>query len=443
MPHPERSRLPLLVAALALAGLAFMAPPANPQSTTTSLTVAVVGDLGISATTEKNIDLAAARGAQGLIGLGDYNYDGSIRGWNAVVEPLTSRGAWFALGNHDRLQDFQARMPGGQAQWSILLSGVRVVAINTQASVSPGTSQYTWLAAELSREPASGAKIMVMHKPWWLGAGAEHPASQFPGDPAAMDALVTSKGVDMVLTGHEHNYQRTQRNSVPYLIVGTGGVSIYPVAGSASGTVATCACYGHVELTLSSGGLTARFIDIDGVQRDAVTVGTASGFTAAFTKVRGTASWVETNVDANLPLAGIDARVNAGAWIALTKQSWGSWAKSIPVPSGANVEFRARAATGETSQSAVYAWPPGSGLTAAFSDVRGHEWWVETKVTANQAVTGLDARKNGGSWIPLSQRSWGAWAGSFNVQAGSFIEFRATNANGESVVSSRYAWPPA
>src|SRR5688500_6694762 len=72
--------------------------PGTPQTSTT-VTVAVIGDFGILMDADRNVDLAVAGAAQGLIGLGDYNYDGSIRGWKAMVQPLTTKGAWFTRGN--------------------------------------------------------------------------------------------------------------------------------------------------------------------------------------------------------------------------------------------------------------------------------------------------------------------------------------------------------
>ena len=75
-----------------------------------------------------------------------------------------------------------------------------------------------------------------------------------------------------------------------------------------------------------------------------------SGFGATFSNVRGNAWWVESDVTAaSGTLAGVDARVNGGSWVALGKTSWGSWAKSIHAPSGSTVEFRARSAEGAYS----------------------------------------------------------------------------------------------
>ena len=86
---------------------------------------------------------------------------------------------------------------------------------------------------------------------------------------------------------------------------------------------------------------------------------TSGTFAATFKNVRGNEWWVETDVSVSGgTLAGVDARVDGGAWVALTKQSYGSWAKSIHAASGSNVEFRARSTDGQSVVSSGYRWPP-------------------------------------------------------------------------------------
>ena len=81
------------------------------------------------------------------------------------------------------------------------------------------------------------------------------------------------------------------------------------------------------------------------------------GFDATFHKPSGNEWWVQVYVDANEPLAGVDARVDGGAWRALELKSWGAWARSIHAPEGSIVEFRARSADGDTDLSGKYRWP--------------------------------------------------------------------------------------
>jgi Calcineurin-like phosphoesterase len=82
-------------------------------------------------------------------------------------------------------------------------------------------------------------------------------------------------------------------------------------------------------------------------------------FAASFRNVRGNEWWVETDVTASGgTLAGVDARVNGGAWTPLDLKSWGSWAKSLRAATGSTVELRARSATGDASAVHATAWPP-------------------------------------------------------------------------------------
>lgn len=84
---------------------------------------------------------------------------------------------------------------------------------------------------------------------------------------------------------------------------------------------------------------------------------TSAAFNARFSGVDGNEWWVQVQVGANKTLAGVDASINGGAWAALDWEGWG-WAKSLHVPAGGGVRFRARSTDGVSVSTAAYAWPP-------------------------------------------------------------------------------------
>ncbi|HUR63904.1 MAG TPA: hypothetical protein VM241_05435 [Candidatus Thermoplasmatota archaeon] len=88
------------------------------------------------------------------------------------------------------------------------------------------------------------------------------------------------------------------------------------------------------------------------------------GFDATFSGVQGNEWWVQASVGGNQPIAGVDARVNCGTWVALAKQSWGGWAKSFHVSPGAKVDFRATSTGGATDLSGGYTWPSATPTSA-------------------------------------------------------------------------------
>jgi hypothetical protein len=79
-------------------------------------------------------------------------------------------------------------------------------------------------------------------------------------------------------------------------------------------------------------------------------------FTAVFIDPRGSSSWVEVDVAANQPVAGVEVSIAGGAWTSLALTPWRSWAAPLSVPAGSVVEFRARNSAGASMSSQSYPW---------------------------------------------------------------------------------------
>lgn len=453
--------LGLVTATLALAPAADAAAPVR---------LVAFGDDGTTASTQKNVDGALADGARGYVGLGDYYYWADPAVWKSMFRPLTSQAAYLALGNHDDL-GAMADVMGPDPTWSRLVNGARLVSINTEQRMDVGSPQWNEVRGALCNAPEA-TRILVLHKAWWLTSGARHPGTEFPGSAAAMDQMVKDCGVDLVLAGHEHNYQRMVRNGASYLIVGTGGQGIYPVAGSPAGTVASCACYGRLILDVSPEGYSAHFKALDGSVKDAFsttpgsapsTAPPASGtFSATFTPTAANAWWAQVKVQATAAPSGVDVRVNGGAWKPLALRSWGDWATSTATPAGSIVQFQAHSGA-DAALSGCYRWtdraptpcpvsapapattpspaPAASTYAATFRNARGNAWWVEADVDAADLAK-VETRVDGGAWVALPRTSWGSYAKSLYAAEGSTVEFRATSSTGAAALSTHYRWIP-
>jgi hypothetical protein len=105
------------------------------------------------------------------------------------------------------------------------------------------------------------------------------------------------------------------------------------------------------------------------------------------------------------------------------------------------VEFRATSTDGDTVVSPPFTWLSSGGAFAPTFEPRSQTnvWWVEVKVTGG-AITKVEARTNAGAWNDLPATSWGTWAKSYNVPAGSQVQFRATNDAGATALSASYTW---
>ncbi|MET0406492.1 MAG: metallophosphoesterase family protein, partial [Cystobacter sp.] len=140
--------------------------------------------------------------------------------------------------------------------------------------------QQDWLAKDLAatRQPW---KIVFFHHPPW--SSGDHGSSSSMRK--AFVPLFEQYGVDLVLTGHDHNYERsksmkgdtvaaTGTPGIPYLVVGSGGATIRPFETSKPSWSAfrDDTNMGYLDVTVDGGTLTANFITASDSVRDTLTL---------------------------------------------------------------------------------------------------------------------------------------------------------------------------
>ena len=117
-----------------------------------------------------------------------------------------------ALGNHDTQdQSVYAQLFGQSDGWfySFDKQGVHFVALNTEEAFEPGSSQYKFIDQDL--QSASGRSnvnwiIVYFHQPMYTSPSHHPPVSSLRN---AYHPLFDKYDVDLVLQGHNHNYQRS------------------------------------------------------------------------------------------------------------------------------------------------------------------------------------------------------------------------------------------
>lgn len=176
-----------------------------------------------------------------------------------------------------------------------------------------GPEQLLWLEDQLAAS-TSQWNIVIFHRP-------DHcsDASYYPGS-TAMRWPWHTLGVDLVLNGHGHNYERLLVNGVPHLVVGTGGADLRGF----NGTPSTYSVkryndkHGLLRVHGSEGYLQCVFYNVDGEIIDnfkldkeeptsalmAASLTTTSGESVAATNLEGMAGWF--NVDTMAELAAVE-----------------------------------------------------------------------------------------------------------------------------------------
>jgi len=216
-------------------------------------------------------DEATAEVVAGLPGtvatLGDSVYEhGTAAEFAGCYDPTWGRfkdRTHPAPGNHDygtgKATAYLAYF--GVPRWySYDLGSWHVVSLDSNcASVGgcgPGSAEEAWLRADLASHRSAPCTLAYWHHPRW--------SSGLHGSSTLVDGLwraLAGAGADVVLSGHDHDYERfAPIDGVREFVVGTGGRSLYPLGAALPGSeVRQDSAFGVLVLTLHPGGYDWRF----------------------------------------------------------------------------------------------------------------------------------------------------------------------------------------
>ena len=190
------------------------------------------------------------------------------------AEALRRSPVYPVLGNHDWewdhgrpfLANFELPEGGDEQFFTFAWGPVRVVGLNMNLSVGiePGIAFMHKVLAE-ANEPW---RIVVVHFPPWS-------ASDQGDRPDLIErfvpALVTAK-VDVLLCGHDHNYQRFQpEGNTHFVVTGGGGKSLYKLREHPR-LLKAVSVYHVCEVTCEPTRFSLRALDVEGQPVDAFTL---------------------------------------------------------------------------------------------------------------------------------------------------------------------------
>ncbi|HEX3345182.1 MAG TPA: metallophosphoesterase [Polyangiaceae bacterium] len=269
------------------AGHFITAPAAGSPAPVTFL---VYGDTRSSDTTQAAlVRLMLATPSDFLVNTGDIvATGGSASDWQdffRIEQPLLrDRALFLAIGNHE-LSDDQAgasfaryfgftgaadagatARPYGTMRWG----SARLFFLNGMHDWSRG-EEREWLDRELARadaEPGLEWRIVVLHhSPWSSGP---HGGNQRLLD-ANIPEILAAHGVDLLLAGHDHIYERGEHGgdaALKYVISGGGGAPLYPIEHRLASTRKAESVYHFVEIKLTGDTLRMVAHRIDGTILD-------------------------------------------------------------------------------------------------------------------------------------------------------------------------------
>jgi 3',5'-cyclic AMP phosphodiesterase CpdA len=277
----------------ALAALLLATPTAGSPAAEGTRLLLAAGDIASCGSNgdEKTAALLRARPRAVVATLGDNAYDAGrpdefercyAPSWGSVKARTKP-----AAGNHDYRTEGAAgyfayfgRRAGHPSRgwYSYRLGRWHVIVLNSNCEhvggCRRGSAQERWLRRTLAANHAT-CTLAYWHHPRF-SSGDHHGGSAATAD--FWDALYEA-GADVVLSGHDHVYERfapqtpageaAPRRGVRAFVVGTGGASLYGFRKAEPNSLVRVARYGVLALALGRGRYSWRFLTADGGVSDA------------------------------------------------------------------------------------------------------------------------------------------------------------------------------
>jgi PKD repeat protein len=240
------------------------------------------GDIASCGGSGDELTAAQLDGLPGVVfTAGDNAYDsGTAAEFSSCYEPSWGRHRSRTRpvpGNHEYLTAGAAPYfayfgaaagTAGQGWYSYELGKWHVIALNSNCDAiggcGAGSSQAAWLEADLAAHPAA-CTVAYWHHPVF-SSGTHGNESEMTSTWAVLDAA----GVDLVVSGHDHDYERfapqdgagvADPTGIREIVIGTGGKSLVGFSTiRPNSEVRSSSTYGVLRIDLRSAGYSWEFL---------------------------------------------------------------------------------------------------------------------------------------------------------------------------------------
>jgi predicted MPP superfamily phosphohydrolase len=285
--------------------LSFQTAP--PPGSDTPFTFVAFGDYGNDTASQRRLrDQMLRDSFRFILTTGDNTYEnGAYREFDTnvfrIYPTLFSRAPLFpVLGNHDYHTDLAApyldifdlpqnawRSQDRERYYSFDYGNVHFVALDTDRPIwvddaVADDDMFDWLRHDLAHTPRRW-KIVAMHVPAY-STGFHRHDSEIISQPK-LPPIFEAYGVDLVLSGHDHTYQRSYplregqitpivQGGVVYVVSGAGSAASYPCEEADWLAVAYCSqTYGlYSRVTVNGNTLQIKAVDERGLIKDSFTI---------------------------------------------------------------------------------------------------------------------------------------------------------------------------
>jgi len=131
---------------------------------------------------------------------------------------------YLVPGNHDiwspTSEQIWRAQTGHPPQYSFDFRGIHVTVLDNSRTEGLGADQMSFLESDLASHAGQNPKFIFFHRPYWL-VPIKFQNGNFP-----LHRIARKYGAGFVVSGHAHEFDRSEYEGVQYVMVGSSGGSL-------------------------------------------------------------------------------------------------------------------------------------------------------------------------------------------------------------------------
>lgn len=203
---------------------------------------------------------------------GDITINGTLQSqYDAffdAMKPLTQNNVEIfpTMGNHDKdVTLFLKNFPNVDSltYYSVDKDGIVWIILNSNIVLAPDSKQYNWMIETLENNKNRSVVIMMHHPIFSSGK-----YGSYKGLDMLLPPIFKKYSVAAVFCGHDHIYERSEKDGIYYIVFGGGGGPLYDKASRNDYSQLFLKTHGFLILKPEDNTMKVTAYDLDGAKID-------------------------------------------------------------------------------------------------------------------------------------------------------------------------------
>jgi len=184
--------------------------------------------------------------------------------WEIASKVLSETAYYPSLGNHERNGSPYYRYFAVPQEYSFDYGNAHFVAMDSNRSEAEYAKQNEWLRIDLLAHQSAKWRIVFFHHTVHTCVDTPGRSAEYIERDKRLEPIFAEGHVQLVINGHDHDYQRHISKGITYLVTGGGGAPLYDVTPDTPYVKKAEKAHHHCELTVNGDTISVRAVKPDG-----------------------------------------------------------------------------------------------------------------------------------------------------------------------------------